>query len=308
MSAVRAGDPVVAILCSDIHLTLKPPIARSDEPDWRAAMQRPLDQISNLQEVHNAPVICAGDLFDRWNAPAELINFALTRLPEILAIPGQHDLPLHRLDLIERSAFTSLVLADRIRMLGSHKRIRVNQWLDVWGFPYGEPIQPLREEIPGHYQVAVIHQYLWTPGHSHPKAQRSSSLFSNRKSLQGYDLVVAGDNHQAWEEELDDGPVVYNCGSLLRRRADEIEHKPRVGVLYASGHLQSFLLDISEDHIADTREILTESKEDPELSDFIDSLLDLSKSKFDFRDSMEEVLDRLDAHPLVRAAILEAME
>ena len=29
---------------------------------------------------HPVPVICAGDIFDRWNAPAELINFALAYL------------------------------------------------------------------------------------------------------------------------------------------------------------------------------------------------------------------------------------
>jgi hypothetical protein len=35
----------LAILVSDIHLSDKPPIFRSSEPDWFEAMKRPLDQL-----------------------------------------------------------------------------------------------------------------------------------------------------------------------------------------------------------------------------------------------------------------------
>ena len=54
-------------------------------------MQRSLEQIRDLQKEFDCPVICAGDIFDKWNSPPELINFAYDNLPEIYAIPGQHD-------------------------------------------------------------------------------------------------------------------------------------------------------------------------------------------------------------------------
>ena len=38
----KKSPQVLAILCSDLHLQMKPPVARSAEPDWFAAMRRPL--------------------------------------------------------------------------------------------------------------------------------------------------------------------------------------------------------------------------------------------------------------------------
>ena len=72
---------VIAILCADVHLSLNPPVWRSNEPDWFAAMKRPLDEIKELQKKnHDCPVFCAGDIFHKWDSPAELINWAIDNL------------------------------------------------------------------------------------------------------------------------------------------------------------------------------------------------------------------------------------
>ena len=43
---------VLAILCSDIHLSHNAPVARSAEPDWYIAMKRPLDEIADLAKAN----------------------------------------------------------------------------------------------------------------------------------------------------------------------------------------------------------------------------------------------------------------
>ena len=108
---------VIAVLCSDIHLSLKCPVARSAEPNWLEATKRSLDELRSVAEEHNAHVVVAGDIFDRWNSPPEIINFAIENLPNCYAIPGQHDLPNHRYEEIERSAYYTLIKAGIIENL-----------------------------------------------------------------------------------------------------------------------------------------------------------------------------------------------
>ena len=109
-------DKIVAIVCADIHLSSKAPVWRSNEPDWFAAMLKPLKQLVQLQAELECPVLIAGDIFDRWNASPELINFAMKYLPivDTYAIPGQHDLPLHNYEDMEKSAYGVLKRAGTI--------------------------------------------------------------------------------------------------------------------------------------------------------------------------------------------------
>ena len=115
---MRQKTRVVAIACADIHLQHTAPICRSGEPDWYAAMARPLEELRGLQENYDCPILCAGDVFNHWNnCPPELINWAIKHLPKMYAIPGQHDLPQHRLDDVRKSAYWTMVEAGVIENL-----------------------------------------------------------------------------------------------------------------------------------------------------------------------------------------------
>ena len=102
-------ENIIAIFAADLHLSLKAPIWRSTEQDWFEAMLRPLVELRTLATLHNCPIVYAGDIFDKWNSPPELINFAIEHLPKGHAIPGQHDLPLHNYEDIRKSAYWTLV-------------------------------------------------------------------------------------------------------------------------------------------------------------------------------------------------------
>lgn len=190
---------VVAILCSDIHLSIKPPVCRSIDVDWFDTMAYYLTQLNNLAEEHAAPVICAGDIFDKWNAPAELINFALAYLPdEMYAVPGQHDLPAHNYDEMNRSAYGTLVEAGKIINLEPGKP-QYDGDLALHGFPWGTPITPLREKDEDFIHLAVIHQYAHKgKSTSYPGAPADCHVKHLLKQLDGFDAAVFGDNHIHW--------------------------------------------------------------------------------------------------------------
>jgi len=237
-----------------------------------------LRQIGTLaQELGEVPIICAGDIFDRWNSPPELVNFALTHLPDMFAIPGQHDLPLHRLDLIQNSAFWTLVMAGKIYLLDG-EGLRLGD-LRVYGFGWGDKIGPPRKAGCKVLNVAVVHDFIWTGNYGYPGVSDESNLEQFRKRLTGYDAAVFGDNHKGFL-----AGNILNSGTLFRRKSNEIEYRPSVGILYASGKIVRQELDISGERMESVVENVQEHKAAFEV--FLDELSHLASDPLNFMEAM----------------------
>lgn len=297
---------VVAILCSDLHLSLRPPAARAEEPDWLGAQKRVLDQLQTLHQKHDAPILCAGDVFDRWNSPVELVNWSVNNLPRIHAIPGQHDLPYHSMDLIHRSAYWTMFLLDQtdsgIVHLGS------SPWeiedLLIQGFPWGIDLTPAPKS--DKIKVAVIHHYVWIKGHSYPGAPKSATAHNLFGDGMGWDVIVCGDNHKGFLTKTKAGTIIFNCGGLQRRRTDEIGYHPQVGLLREDGSVEPHFLDISQDIISPSPTAV--DRDDIQLEDFLEQLKGLQGDSLDFQSAMNHAMDDKGVSPDVRRILLEAIE
>ena len=173
-------DPsdVVAILLADIHLTLNPPIWRSTEPDWLEAQAKVLKEVKELQHKYECPVLCAGDIFNRWNTCPELINFAISHLPDSMyAIPGQHDLPLHQIEDIHRSAYWTLVKAGKIINVEKGKALKINEYkIKLYGFPYGAKLIECYDKLKDWTHIAIIHNYFWMENKKYTGAPRKQHI------------------------------------------------------------------------------------------------------------------------------------
>lgn len=313
---------VVAICCADIHLSLKPPVARAGEEDWLAAQGRVLQKLCELQKKHDVPILCAGDVFDRWNSPPELINWSFTVFPHMFTIPGQHDLPFHNIDLLHKSAYWTLSKACipstedkkwRGRENGiSHLKVGNTYHtgnLTFQGFPWGVPLTPPRQKFKNLLYVALIHQYVWIDGKEYPGAPKEAKLGDNRlwqEQMKGWDVIIFGDNHKGFLTKVG-GTTVFNCGGLQRRKSDEIGYRPQVGLLYNDGSIEPHLLDCSADIIEDTGGRKSE-KEDMDLKDFLNELSHLQSSQLDFEEAVKQILEERNPRTAVRQLILEALE
>jgi len=274
-------------------------------------MARPLNEISALQRKFDCPVICAGDIFERWNSPPELINFALDNLPDdMYAIPGQHDLPLHRYDDIEKSAYWTLVQAEKIYHLEEDDLTNIaSSELTLYGFPYGKKVTPISIQSK-FLQIAVVHEYRCIKGKDFLKAPGESYLCMNEKNLIGYDVIVFGDNHQGFRKLVNVDSTIFNCGTLMRRKSDEIDYKPQVGLLLKSGiepyHVEPYYLDTSNDKCL---EIQTETgiKASLDMKAFIKELEKLGDTDLDFYDAMKQYLKKNKVRESICSIILRAM-
>jgi DNA repair exonuclease SbcCD nuclease subunit len=297
---------VVAILCADIHLTLKPPLARMKEEDWLDAQYRPLKQMRDLADKYEVPILCAGDVFDRWHSSAELINWALDHLPKMYAIPGQHDLPTHNYELIHKSAYQTLAKADcGLIDLVPYDVCEIND-LHVEAFPWGHHLTQPQHSNYKQLKIALVHQYVWIVGKTYPGAPMDAMLRKGSKGLKGWDVVVYGDNHKGFITTKGK-TTVFNCGTLQRRKSDEIGYKPQVGLLYSDGSVKPHYLDTSSDIIEETSSS-REVKEDMELEEFLGELTKLQDSSLDFEETMKRVLRDRKPPKQVRQLVLEAMK
>ena len=300
----ESSKDIVAIVCSDLHFCDNPPIARSVEDSWFDVMGRNIDQLRELKSKFKCPIVVAGDVFDRWKCSPNLINFLLERLPELHAIAGQHDLPNHDYDRIGESAYWTLVAAGKVNNLSPGRPIKRNGvWL--YGFPWDYEIMPPNNEQGTH--LAVVHSYIWIKGHAFPGAPAEQRLKHYLKKLQGYDAAVFGDNHQGFIYGSKK-PYIMNCGTFIRRRTDERNYNPRVGLLQRNGQFVPYMLDILSDKFIDVGSIETAVNRAIDAADFIRELSGIGSCVVDFVQALEQFCskNKIDKH--IREVITRILE
>jgi DNA repair exonuclease SbcCD nuclease subunit len=309
MSSVREkyGEEVEAILLADIHLQLNPPIWRTAEPDWFAAMARPLEEIKNLKMYYNCPVLCAGDVFEKWNSSPELINFADEYLPHMYAIPGQHDLPLHNYGDLKKSAYYTLVNTGRIQnVLPGVSVAAKNIW--VHGFPYGCELGPRRINDDDQPNVALVHKYIWMKGYGHPEASPKDKIKPGTYkggTTNQFDVIVYGDNHKHFQTKISKS-LIWNCGTILRRHLDEEDYKPCVGLLMPDGRIETYELDTSQDKYIDVEDVCEDAAFD--MKEFIKELEELGDVGLDFVEALMRYLKKKTVSPEAKTLMLEILE
>jgi DNA repair exonuclease SbcCD nuclease subunit len=299
---------VISLHVQDVHLSHKVPAVRDCSLDeWYAVQAGYLDQLTALHKQHNAPVVIAGDLFDRWNPPPSLVNMAMRHLPErVFAVPGQHDMRFHQISDMHHTGFGTLVESGKVIMLKPGEPLRFHKRrLELHGFPWGEDVKPLdaRSYNDGWTRVAVIHAYVWVKDEQrYPGARDSQKASAYKDRMVGYDLVHFGDNHKPFEVGK-----IYNGGAFMVRKSDEMDQHPKVGILTKTG-MKPHHLDVSGDRFV-SKELIQVMGEDLfTLNEFIDGLKDVRDAVYDFRDRLHRFMESGGVTDEVRREVMKALE
>ena len=297
-----------AIICSDLHLTEQTPECRLD--NYIEAQRTKLSFISGLQKQYKCPVLCAGDIFDHWKPSPWLISFALQYLPdELIAIPGQHDLPQHNLDLIEKSGFNVLIKGGKIEWGSSDRpHLLIHECCDIYTVPFGYMIPGIKKSYNRESKnILMLHQLTWQkepwPG-ADPKGNASVLLKQNPD----FDLIITGDNHQAFTEERE-GRLLINPGSMLRKTADQIDFKPRVYLWDAESNTTEPVYLPIEAGVVSRKHI--EIKE--ERKNRLDAFINIIKSEefeigVSFEETVRKVLNSRNINQTIKAKVMEALD
>lgn len=305
---MRRSD-VAAISIADIHLSPFPPPARSKERSWYSAMDRSLGQLSDLCHEHfNPPVLIAGDIFDSWRrAPAELINFAISRLPDnCYAVPGNHDLPYHDYKNLKKSPFWTLVKADKLQLL---KPTPTNIGaLSIYGFGHGQEVTPPQLTHSLALNVAVVHAYIWKRDFSYHNPNDQDHFTIWQKKLKGYDIAIFGDNHKGFFAASETGLKIVNSGTFMRRISDEIKYKPFAALIRECGLVEKFYFDTSKDVMERQESSVKEDLSSLDLNPFIHELTQRNDTSLDFKEELRRAVIKETVSRRAREIVLETIE
>lgn len=302
---------------ADMHFGPKAPLARAEE-DWYAVLESYWWQIVEMVDP-TLPICIVGDVFDRAAPPLELINFVLGLFQStnaiIYTIAGNHDLPLHALSEMNRSAYGILKECGAVDDIGPGQTrsiidctITKKPAVNLYGFPCGCEVKPLENPLNG-INVAVVHDYIWGqsdtgyPGAPENK-QVEKVIWSKR--LKGFNWAVYGDNHTPfiWHSSP---CAIYNNGTFIRRKRDEIKHQPGVGILYSDGVIRRHLLDTSQDKFTDAQEVV-QVLDNIGANTFVEELLALGDVALDFAASIRRLLNRDKVDEQVKELILRCLD
>lgn len=271
-------NKVIAILCSDLHLRDTSPVSRND--DYIEAQKKKLLFIKDLQKDNKCPVLCAGDVFDKWKSSPFLESFAIKYLPELFTtVPGNHDLPYHSINMIDSSSL-GILQHFGVKVLFNGNYLSSTQNF-IYGFAYGELIsQPEKSSIP---RIAIIHKMIHKDRkiHTSIESTKAKNLLRNFD----YDLILSGDNHQTFEVEYE-GKVLINPGSMMRMDADQIDHKPCVYLLYEDFSYEKIFLPIEED-VFDTCVLENKKEKESMIKSFVEKINNNYEISIDFRRNLE---------------------
>jgi DNA repair exonuclease SbcCD nuclease subunit len=286
-----------ALLTSDWHIRADTPQCRTD--DFLSAMWNKIIYITNLANKYDIPILLAGDLGQRSQWPNWLIEKFMEGISEtkIIAIPGQHDLPEHNLELQPRSAYGILQRSEYI----NHGIEEVDQKFGLALFPYGVKIKKSNFKT-----IAITHQMVIEDKPEWP-GQVASSGKALLKKFPGYRLILSGDNHKPFVVKYE-GRLLVNPGSMMRTTADQIDHKPRV-YLYETktNSVEAVYLPIQQG-VIDRSHIDTKKEKDARIEAYTARLSERYEIGLSFEANLEEHFKTNRTRKPVKERIWEACE
>ena len=277
---MKRGQPT-AILVGDEHLREDIPICRTD--DFLSEQERKVLWLRGLQAKYGCPVLSSGDMFDRWKPPLSLVAMALRCMAdEYITVPGNHDLPGHNINMLEKSGLAVLSAAKRVRV--ALEPIHTDQF-ELYPFPWGSALKPHSEPAKSLPCVAVAHVMTWVGDMPWPGCEdlEASKLLDHMK---GYDLVLTGHNHKTFVVEKN-GRLLVNPGSLMRTTAIQTDHKPCVFLWYArTNEVVPVYVPINKGVIS-RRHINSKEEKDERMQAYVSSFNEKYKTTISFDDNLE---------------------
>jgi len=296
-----------AILSADWHIRDTIPECRSD--DFLTAQYDKFEFLSELQILHNCPVLVAGDVYDYWKPTPELLSWSFDMIPSnTYTIPGNHDLQAHSLKNIGRSGAHALAAGRGLQLFSKgHGLRKCYKNLQMFGFPFGVKLRPCKPDSKW-FRIAIVHKFIYKGKEPFPgAAEVGSTAKTLLKKMSGYDLILTGDNHQTFTATLDDALLV-NPGSFMRTTATQIDHKPCVFLWYAAeNRVEKVFLPAKEGVI--TREhldVVNERKERESV--FIEKLNSDVELSHSFTQNMKGYLSANHVDESVKEMIWESMD
>lgn len=318
-----SGKKVVAVVMSDFHARVKPPVCRVD--NYFETQKRKLEFISNLAEENNAMLIDAGDLFDSWRSGVPKLEcmFMNTLPTRFFSIPGNHEMPGHNINLLSESSWYVLYLAGFIKAVRAGSTFVINSGgvgarIFIAGYPYSKDgavgiVEKHRgvcdpASMKADIKIAVYHGMVWNTRKPSAQGVEGETIEVILDEFKEYDVVITGHNHETFDCKGGD-TILINPGSVMRSSMSQIHHKPCVYKLYSDLSYEKVYIPIESDvDVMNTLGYNVRDDAKADLEQLITNLKESGISPIDFIGNLHRYLHHSDVGDDEREMIKQILE
>jgi DNA repair exonuclease SbcCD nuclease subunit len=264
------------IITADWHIRNTRPRCRIDE-DWIKTQQKALNQIAEICENKNAPLMVVGDIFNsNSDTSFECINM-VQKLADyiggIYILAGNHDLPYHSSENIDKSAIGVLFQSENV--------FKIEDYSDEFSAPnFDEERNPM--------PYMFIHT-LTIPSKDKPEFIECETPESLLEKYPTAKWIFTGDYHKNFVYEKN-GRYVINPGCLIRQVSDMKDYQCGVYFVDTDKEVIEFIPIIDDEKLVNDEYIIRQDEREERIENFVNKLKDVESISLDFIDNVEKAL------------------
>lgn len=264
------------IITADWHIRNTRPRCRVDE-DWIKTQQKALNQIAEICNDRKLPLMVVGDIFhSNSDTSFECINM-VQKLADyiggIYILAGNHDLPYHSSENIDKSAIGVLLQSENI--------YKIEDYSDEFSAPnFDEERNPM--------PYMFIHT-LTIPSKDKPDFIQCETPESLLEKYPTAKWIFTGDYHRNFVYEKD-GRYVINPGCLVRQVSDMKNYQCVVYFVDTEKEIIEFIPIIDNEELVNDEYIIRENEREERIESFVNKLKDVESVSLDFIDNVEKAL------------------
>jgi len=303
------------IACADLHFTDKIPRNRKD--DYFAAQLMKFGQILEKAEYDEADLLIAGDVFDSVKTPYKITKAIMEVISNygvnIYTTFGQHDLVYHSKGL-NNTPLGILSTMDQVTILNNKTKISITDGIEESTLIGAGWNQVPKEEA----DILITHQMVVHKNPLWPGQEEYSTATQIMKKYPWANFIISGDNHLPFiVEKKEYGRFLINCGSIMRKGKDQINHEPVIWLINTQTReveniklkVQPYkkVFDLSKIKREEIQEeIKNQTKED--IDQFVKSLEMSGNKKPNFKNVLKKVIQEMNPDNEVKEIINNLME
>lgn len=286
-------------ICSaDWHIRATRPRCRIDE-DWIQTQRQALAQIVKISKEKKAPVMVVGDLFHSNSDVSfeciQMVQQMADELGELYILAGNHDLPYHSSENIEKSAIGVLLNSSRIFNI---KTFTDSEKISASNFDEDDDLNA---------EIVFKHTLVFPDAKSIPPNCDGTTAKELLEEFPNAEWIFTGDYHHNFHYEKN-GRHVVNSGCLLRQASDFKDYQCGVYFVDTDKNIVEFIPIIDSEQLIDDSYILQENEREERIDNFVQKLKDTESVSLDFLANVENALQNNNLDSELKKVVEELLE
>ena len=272
------------ICTADWHIRATRPRCRIDN-NWLETQRKALRQVLKISEDKGVPIMVVGDIFhsnsDTSFECIQLVQQMADKLGGLYILAGNHDLPYHSSENLDKSAIGVLLNSNNVHLIKDY----LTKWNLEQEYPYIISAGNFDEKDDERAEIVFKH-VLTIPSEDKPDFVDCETPESLLEKFPNAKWIFTGDYHHNFHYEKK-GRHVVNSGCLLRQASDMKNYQCGVYFVDTDENIVEFIPIIDNEDLIDDSYILQENERNERIESFVDKLKKTKGVSLDFIENVQ---------------------